>query len=182
MKAIVPGRNWRNANKQIWPTSNIVARNHGERNAVGIDHLRSYYLLWLERFSRRMVHWPGMASSNFYLVRRVKYSRIGAIFHCAGHTAEQCWFGPDYFSHLDIRCFACLRVVDRPSSIDCSPQAIPSSNVRRRCNVSNVSTSTRYADGTPCCVIRIGSRSFSSWFRISAAWRLSVVTSSVRIE
>ena len=44
-----------------------------------------------------------------------------------------------------------------------------SSNVIRRCKVSKVSTPTRYADGTPCCVIKIGSRSFSSWLRISVA-------------
>ena len=31
-------------------------------------------------------------------------------FICDGVKIVECWFGPYYFSHLDIRCFACLWV------------------------------------------------------------------------
>jgi len=38
--------------------------------------------------------------------RRLRIIKCNVVCDCI--KIIECWFGPDYLSHLDIRCFACL--------------------------------------------------------------------------
>jgi hypothetical protein len=94
----------------------------------------------------------------------------------------QSWFGSNHFSHRDMRLFAFLFETNRPSSVARSPRPIFSRTASFSFSPSKVSTSTTYAAGRPCWVIRIGSLSLATAAIISVALRFNVVTNSVLIS
>ena len=91
-------------------------------------------------------------------------------------------FRPDQFNHRFILLAACSCEHDRPSWIAFSPRAIPSKMRILSWRCSNVWTSTRYAAGRPCSVMRMGSFSSSRVERMRVACLLRVVTNSVFIS